>query len=550
MRTPATIPRGRLWLAILLFAMLWFGTIGERRLLNPDEGRYAEIPREMVASGDWITPRLNDLKYFEKPALQYWATATAFSVFGEHHWTARLWPALTGFLGILLTGYTAARLFNPLTGVVSAAVLAGSLWWTVIGHFNALDMGVSFFLSAAIFALCLSEHAGATSTESRRWRHGAWALLGLAVLSKGLIGLVIPGAAVFAYVLWQRDWNLLVRLRIFQGLLMVTLITAPWFIAVSLANPEFPNFFFIHEHFERFLTKVHARYQPPWFFIPVLLLGILPWIGALPGALRSGFQRDISVRFQPLRFLLVWMVVVFGFFSASSSKLAPYILPLFPALSVLIAHHLLKGNSTKALSWVSAPVLVLAPLAIVLGNKILARGNAESLAAYAGFLNWLYVALGGLALAGLLSLWFVRRQQLLAAVLSLALGGHLFAQAVLLGHDRHGTPNTGYDIAQRVLPQLPPRSVPFFSVTTYDQSLPFYLQRTMTLVQFGNEMTFGIGREPDKAIPDLASFEKTWRTLPQAWAVMSLETWQQFATAQLPMIEVARDTRRVVVHKP
>lgn len=550
MRTPGTIAGRRLWLAILLFALLWFGTIGERRLLNPDEGRYAEIPREMVASGDWITPRLNNLKYFEKPALQYWATATAYKLFGEHHWTARLWPALTGFLGILLTGYAAARLFNPLTGWVSAAVLAGSLWWTVIGHFNALDMGVSFFLSAAVFALCLAEHAGATTIESRHWRHGAWALLGLAVLSKGLIGLVIPGAAVFVYVLWQRDWNLLLRLKIFQGLLIVTLVTAPWFIAVSLANPEFTQFFFVHEHFDRFLTKVHARYQPAWFFIPVLLLGILPWIGALPGALRSGFQRDASVRFQPLRFLLVWVVVVFGFFSVSSSKLAPYILPLFPALSVLIAHHLFKGNRTKALNWLIAPVLMLATLALVVGDKILSRVAPDSLAGYSGFLNWLYVALGGLALAGLLALWLIRRQQMLPAILSLALGGHLFAQAVLLGHDRHGTPNSGYDIAQQVLAQLPPNSVPFFSVTTYDQSLPFYLKRTMTLVQFSNEMTFGIKREPQKAIPDLASFEKTWRSLPQAWAVMSLETWQQFSTAQLPMIELAHDTRRVVVRKP
>jgi 4-amino-4-deoxy-L-arabinose transferase-like glycosyltransferase len=550
MHTPVTLTGGRLWLAILLFAVLWFGTIGERRLLNPDEGRYAEIPREMVASGDWITPRLNNLKYFEKPALQYWATATAFSLFGEHHWTARLWPALTGFLGILLTGYTAARLFNPLTGWISAAVLAGSLWWTVLGHFNALDMGVSFFLAAAVFALCLAEHAGATATESRRWRHGAWALLGLAVLSKGLIGLVIPGAAVFAYVLWQRDWNLLARLKIFQGLLMVTLVTAPWFIAVSLANPEFPNFFFIHEHFERFLTKVHARYQPAWYFIPVLLLGILPWVTALPGALRSGFQRDDSVRFQPLRFLLVWIVVVFGFFSASSSKLASYILPLFPALSILVAHHLLKRDPARALRWVIAPVLLLGPVALIAGNKILARADATSVATYTGFLNWLTASLGVLSLAALLALWFLRRRQLLAAILSLALGGHLFGQAVLLGHDRHGIPNSGYGIAQQVIPLLPPASVPFFSVGTYDQSLPFYLQRTMTLVQFRNEMSFGIDREPHKAIPDLASFEAAWRELPQAWAVMSLDTWQQFSAAQLPMIEVARDTRRVVVHKP
>jgi 4-amino-4-deoxy-L-arabinose transferase-like glycosyltransferase len=106
--------RGRPLLAlIVIFALAWFGTLEQRRLINPDEGRYSEIPREMVASGDWLTPRLNGIKYFEKPALQYWATATAFTVFGEHHWTARLWPALTGFLGVLATAFATAGCSAP-----------------------------------------------------------------------------------------------------------------------------------------------------------------------------------------------------------------------------------------------------------------------------------------------------------------------------------------------------------------------------------------------------------------------------------------------------
>src|SRR5665647_3297371 len=96
---------GRLLILLTIFTIVWFGMLDHRRLINPDEGRYAEIPREMVSTGDWLTPRLNGIKYFEKPALQYWATATAFTAFGEHHWTARLWPALTGFLGVLATAY-------------------------------------------------------------------------------------------------------------------------------------------------------------------------------------------------------------------------------------------------------------------------------------------------------------------------------------------------------------------------------------------------------------------------------------------------------------
>jgi 4-amino-4-deoxy-L-arabinose transferase-like glycosyltransferase len=280
-----------LWL-IAVFALLWFGTLEHRRLINPDEGRYAEIPREMVASGDWTTPRLNDIKYFYKPPLQYWATAAAFTLFGEHHWTARLWPALTGFLGVLFTGFATARLFSPLAGLIAGAVLGSSVLWNVIGHANTLDMGVSALLAAAVLALCLAQRDD--SVASRRWLDGAWALLALATLSKGLIGLVLPAATVVAYMLWQRDWGLLARLRLLRGIAILLAITAPWFIAVSIANPEFPHYFFIHEHFERFLTKTHGRYQPAWYFIPILLVGMIPWLGSLlqsfrPAGVCNGF---------------------------------------------------------------------------------------------------------------------------------------------------------------------------------------------------------------------------------------------------------------------
>jgi len=235
--------RGPLLLVFLIFAVFWFGSLDYRRLIDPDEGRYAEIPREMVVSGDWLTPRLNDLKYFEKPPLQYWATAIAYTLFGEHHWTARLWSALTGFMGILFTIFAVARLFNPATGWIAGAVIASSLLWNLIGHVNTLDMGVSAFLAAAIFALCLAQRDDATPLESRRWQDGAWVLLALATLSKGLIGIVLPAATVVLYALWQHDLNLVSRIRPWRGLVILLLITAPWFIVVSFVNPEFANFF-------------------------------------------------------------------------------------------------------------------------------------------------------------------------------------------------------------------------------------------------------------------------------------------------------------------
>jgi 4-amino-4-deoxy-L-arabinose transferase-like glycosyltransferase len=270
---------------LVLFGLIWFSNLEYRKLVNPDEGRYAEIPREMVASGDWTTPRLNDIKYFEKPALQYWATATAYTLFGEHQWTARLWSALTGFLGVLMVFFTGRRLFGATAGWYAALVLGSSLLWVLIGHVNTLDMGVSFFLSAAVCAFLLAQYDAADARSRARWMLGAWAAVALAVLSKGLIGLVLPGAALVLYILIERDWRLAGRLRLVAGTALLLALTLPWFVSVSLANPEFFHFFFIHEHFERFLTTQHGRYQPPYYFIPVLLGGMLPWTVTLIDAL-------------------------------------------------------------------------------------------------------------------------------------------------------------------------------------------------------------------------------------------------------------------------
>ncbi len=534
-----------LWL-IAVFALLWFGTLEHRRLINPDEGRYSEIPREMVASGDWTTPRLNDIKYFYKPPLQYWATAAAFTVFGEHHWTARLWPALTGFLGVLFTGFATARLFSPLAGLIAGAVLGSSVLWNVIGHANTLDMGVSALLAAAILALCLAQRDD--STESRRWMDGAWALLALATLSKGLIGLVLPAATVVAYILWQRDWGLLARLRLVRGTAILLAITAPWFIAVSVANPEFPHYFFIHEHFERFLTKTHGRYQPAWYFIPILLLGMIPWLGSL---LQSFWPAKGSTgSFSAPRFLLAWTVVVFSFFSVSSSKLASYILPIFPSIAALIGAYLAQQQHRSSLAWQAVPAILLACAAGVLAYKAPEFATPQvGVAAYQAYQPWLYAAALALLAGSGFAFMFGRQGRSLAFALALAIGGHVFGQLFLLGHNEIGRVNSAHDAALAIKDKLPP-GVPFFSADTYDQSLQFYLKRTTTMVAYRDELSFGIEQEPNKFIPTMAEFEKRWHELPAAWALMSPKTWEEMNAKGLPMTEQFRDGRRVIVSKP
>ena len=165
-RQRAQLTQSRLIALLLLaFAIVWFCNLDYRHLVRPDEGRYAEISREMLANSDWITPRLNGIKYFEKPPLQYWMTATAYWLFGESEWTARLWTALTGFAGIVITGLAGARLFGRTAGFNAAVVLAGSFLYVGIGHVNTLDMGVTFWLSSALFGFLLAQDPQSTRAQ-------------------------------------------------------------------------------------------------------------------------------------------------------------------------------------------------------------------------------------------------------------------------------------------------------------------------------------------------------------------------------------------------
>src|ERR1700682_1249765 len=255
---PALTRRGVVVL-LLFFTAIWFSNLDYRRLVHPDEGRYAEIPREMAATGDWVTPRLNGIKYFEKPALQYWITAAAYSIFGVHHWTARVWPALSGFLGVLFIGYVGLRLGGPLLGLYSAAVLGGCAWYVLNDHILPLDAGVTFWMSVGLGSLFIAQRDDATPAEERGWMLAAWAALALAVLSKGLIGVVLPGGAMVIYTLLRRDWSLWRRLHLIGGSLFFLAIAAPWFVAVSLRTGEFFDFFFVHEHFARFFFHQTQR---------------------------------------------------------------------------------------------------------------------------------------------------------------------------------------------------------------------------------------------------------------------------------------------------
>jgi 4-amino-4-deoxy-L-arabinose transferase-like glycosyltransferase len=339
-------------------------------------------------------------------------------------------------------------------------------------------------------------------------------------------------------------------LHLISGLVLFLAIAAPWFVAVSLANPEFFHFFFIHEHFERFLTKVHRRYEPWWYFIPILAFGILPWLLPMLDTLVRAWktERDRNA-FQPGRFLLIWAAFIFFFFSMSDSKLPSYILPIFPALALLIGRRL-AGMKGRTLLWQTAPLALLVAAGLWLSPRAVdLAGDESSRQAYAQYGHWAAVT-AAVALAGILAALFLAyRNRMQAAVLLLALTALGAGQSLLSGHDLLARTTSTYYLAQQVKHYLKP-GAPFYSIGMYEQTLPFYLDRTVTLVAYQDEMAFGIEQEPDKWLPDIAAFERAWSQQPYALAIMVPNTYQQLKQAGLPMQVIAEDTRRIVVKKP
>ena len=529
---------------VLLGIVLWFGLMDHRPLIDPDEGRYAEIAREMLASGNWTTPRLNGLVYLEKPPLQYWATAIAFKLFGQSNETARLWTMLTGLAGVFLALYAGRRLYSPLAGLYAALILASSFLYFGASHFNSLDMALAFFTETAIFALALALQPRATAAEHRFCIHIAWIACALAVLTKGIAGIVLPGAALVLYSLLSRDFAVWKRLAPATGTTLFLLITIPWFVAVARANPDFTRFFFVHEHFERYLTTVHHRYQPFWFFIPVLLGGTLPWtIPVLMGLWHGLRQPHRTPGFSPERFLAVWSIFVFVFFSMSQSKLVGYIVPVMPPLALLAGRYLCVVEPA-GLRWRLLPALAV-PVALAgvfcLGLPFTRVHDALHVAAATPYF---VIAITLTACASLYALYGTRAA--LPAVATLALATMVASQVLLASVDIMNPQRTTWHLARQIGPYVG-ENTRLYSVGLYEQTLPFYLRRKMTLVAYRGELDYGLRLEPYKGLRDIQAFRQAWQNESDAIAIMDMTTYRKLAAAGLPMKLIATDATRIAV---
>ncbi len=344
-----------LWIVPLI---LYIGSLSFMPLMEPDEGRYSGIPAEMIATGDYITPHLKGVVYFEKPPLMYWATALSFHLFGQNEFASRLPAALCAWGLILLAWRMGLYFHDRKTGLYAAAVLTTCLFHAAIGRINILDMPLAFFVCAALWAGFRYFDGGG---YRKIWLYLFFFLSALAFLIKGLIGIVFPAGALGLWLVLSGRWRAIGKFFSPVGIAFFLLVALPWLILVQERNPDFFRFFFIQEHFLRYTTKLHQRHEPLWFFLPILVAGIIPWLGFLPAA-AGGLRRKWAEAFggNEKRFLLTWFGFILVFFSISSSKLVPYVAPLFPPLAVFLGHLFrLAGEEPAREGWtVRAPVIL------------------------------------------------------------------------------------------------------------------------------------------------------------------------------------------------
>jgi 4-amino-4-deoxy-L-arabinose transferase-like glycosyltransferase len=320
---------------------LFFYGLGSFGLIGADEPRYAQVAREMLARRDWITPTLGGKPWLEKPVLYYWQAMLSFSIFGVSDWAARVPSAIDATL-MVLGVYLFLRRLRPgfhLDGALMTAAAAG-----VVGFARAAATDMPL---AATFALAMMAWYAWWETSEKLYLVGFYACLALATLAKGPVGPFLAGAIIVLFAIFAKEFKIVLKTLWIPGMLLFAAIAAPWYVAVEVRNPEFFRVFVLEHNLARFGTNLYHHPQPFWFYIPVVALGLVPWIVfAIASALETirGWWSERTALFESgdalSAFLVIWLAVPVLFFSISQSKLPGYILPALPAGTLLVAEYL------------------------------------------------------------------------------------------------------------------------------------------------------------------------------------------------------------------
>jgi 4-amino-4-deoxy-L-arabinose transferase-like glycosyltransferase len=475
-------------LAICLFHLGSFG------LWEPDEARYAEIAREMLQNGNLLVPHLNYVAYVEKPPLLYWLTTLSFWTFGVSEFAARLPVALSAITGILATYFFALRAFGRRHAILAAAILATTPLYALMAQVLTTDMTLTALVTIATFSLYLHWHEGG------RWCWIAYVAMGLAVMTKGPVGAALPILSMLIWLAWNRELRgAIARFRAVPGLLLTTLIAAPWFVAMTIREPGFADFYFIGEHLRRVFDSDYSHSEAFYFYFPVLAIGMLPWTLLVP------FLTWREATGNPARsFCLVAAGVTVVAFSCATAKLIPYVLPAIPPLAVLIADGLVScgwpaADSRAARRPPDSRILIESgPMLALLGVGVIVAAIAapQFRTPYVMAARQAMFAIGAILLAGgAVTTWmFIARRTaagLGAIVVTLALA------LIAGGWARLETePMRSYAALSRTISEKAP-DADIICYHRYVQSLAFYNRKRVVLLGGRTELDFGSQLDPD-----------------------------------------------------
>ncbi len=336
------------WVVLaVVCGFLFFYGLGAFGLVGADEPRYAQVAREMFERNDWITPTLGHQPWLEKPILLYWEEMVAFHIFGVSDWSARIPSALSASLMIFAI-YLFLRRFRPGAELDGALMTASSAAVLGFARAAATDMPL-----AANFSIALLAWYAWYESRERRWLLAGYAFLGLATLAKGPVAVGLLALILLVFAALRKDWRLILQTLWMPGIAVYLVVTLPWFVMVQLRNPEFFRVFILEHNLARFGTNLYQHQQPFWYFLPVALIGLLPWavfaIAAVVETIR-GWKAEGRRIFDNEDgfdvFLLLWLAIPIVFFSFSQSKLPGYILPALPAATLLVASYVRRRISS------------------------------------------------------------------------------------------------------------------------------------------------------------------------------------------------------------
>lgn len=469
------------------FAVFFFH-LGSYGLWEPDEARYAEIAREMLATRNFIVPHLNYVAYVEKPPLLYWLGAMWMALFGVNEFAARLTPALAALAGVLMTWLFVRRTMGRGRALLAGAILATSTLYAVMAQVLTTDMLLAAAVTVALFALYLHW------SEGGRWCWIGYAAIAMGLLAKGPVAAAIPILTIAIFLWWQGELpGAIGRFHALAGGAMVLSIAAPWFIAVAIREPGFVDFYFVGEHLRRFFESGYSHNEPFYYYLPVLAAGMMPWTLMAPFIAWRRLARTPAERF-----CIVAAAVVIVMFSAAGAKLIPYILPAAAPIAVLLADGIFSrafpadSHAGAESPGVRIRLAAVGVILSVLGAATLAVAMTAPLfsspyvaaAQPALYALGLIGAAGGALVAEIFRHWRLEAgltALVLVAAIALGAGSYVRLEA---------EPLRSYAALARTVQARAPDAT-LICYPRYVQALPFYTRHRVILVGAPTELAFG-----------------------------------------------------------